>query len=577
MMAQAKRIKFENEILDETVRARVLTEIESTENQMRKYNSYKRYLCYKDQTSRFVVENLLRQLRMQTVVEMRYSIANISLVKKIIDKLARVYSNGVTRTVTDNEDATKMVEDLAKELDLNTAMKKVNRFLKLHKNCALYLKPCPEYNSDGSQVCWDVEPTVLCPHHYDVIEGYFNRTEALVFILSDYNPVIQNFSSLDPGIRPLSPTLQPKGDGQDQTIADTPEDEGRDPLGEKKYIWWSENYHFTTDKRGRIIPDDGNPQNVNPFGKHMIHNFASDQDGSFWAEGGDDLIDGAILINSMITHLNNIGVLQSYGQFYMSGENLPGVVEVGPNKVIKMEYKKDEQAEPKLGFLNASPQLDSLRGCIEAYVALLLTTNNLSTNGVSAQLGGSRDLASGVALVVDKAESLEDVQDQRQIFLDEEPEIFSTLKTFLDVYRAQLCEDLVDFVLPDNLEDDLTLKFNDQSPIMSEKEKLEVYKLREELGLDNLLSLLMKDDPSLTKQQAEKKLKDLIAERMMVMKAEDEARAAAGLAPVPDPATAGANPQGDNPDNPNSMQNGNPDNPNPGAPGENSKSGGLGS
>ena len=58
------------------------------------------------------------------------------------------------------------------------------------------------------------------------------------------------------------------------------------------------------------------------------------------------------------------------------------------------------------------------------YIALYLTTNNLSTSGVSTQLSGGNTLPSGVALILDKAESLEDVQDQRQVFIDKEPDIF---------------------------------------------------------------------------------------------------------------------------------------------------------
>ena len=78
-----------------------------------------------------MVELLLRQFDQETVEEMRYALSNISIVKKVIDKLSRVYSNGVDRSITGDENATKNLKTLEKRLDVNTAMKKTNRFLKL--------------------------------------------------------------------------------------------------------------------------------------------------------------------------------------------------------------------------------------------------------------------------------------------------------------------------------------------------------------------------------------------------------------------------------------------------------------
>ena len=52
-------------------------------------------------------------------------------VLKVIDKLARVYSNGVERSIKGNPTATEKLNELVKVLDINTSLKKTNRFLKL--------------------------------------------------------------------------------------------------------------------------------------------------------------------------------------------------------------------------------------------------------------------------------------------------------------------------------------------------------------------------------------------------------------------------------------------------------------
>lgn len=513
------RIKNESDFLNPAIRAQLIGEIESFENQARKFSAYKRYQCYKDKTKNYVVELLLRQFDYETVEEMRYALSNISIVKKVIDKLARVYSNGVERSVEDDEAATENVQKLTKLLDVNTAVKKANRFLKLHKNVDLFVKPCPVYDINNKE-SWAVKLEVLQPFLYDVVEDYYDRTKAMGVILSDYQPPATALYGMDGRRSPVPFANSPQNDGVDNKLADSPEDQ-RNYEGEnreKLYVFWSKYYHLTCNSKGEIIKKKGEDKenNLNPFQVFNHINFAIDQDGSFWAEGGDDLIDGAILINTLITHTTHVGTVQGYGQFYMTGENLPRSAKIGPTKAIIAEYKKDEQAKPELGFLNANPQLDSLRGLIEMYIALYLTTNNLSTSGVSTQLQGGMSTPSGIALIIDKAESLEDIQDQRQVFLDLEPKMWEAIGAILDTYSdSVLVEELKGIKLPEDIKNTIVIKFNDATPIMSETEKLQNMKLRQDLGIDSMIGLIMKDDPTLSEKQAEDALKKLIEQKLI--------------------------------------------------------------
>lgn len=544
------RIKSEKELLRSDVLKQLIEEIEGRENLTRKWNAYRRYQCYKDKISHYVVELLLRQFDAGTVEEMRYALSNISIVRKVVDKLARVYSNGVERTISKDEESTQKIKDIEKRIDLNSALKKANRFLKLERNVDFFIKPCPVEDMDNPTK-WTVKCEVLPPFLYDVVEDYYDRTKAMCVILSDYQPVATALSQFD-GKRapvPLANVVPPAGSGdkKDQAIADTAADQKNltSPTGEKFYVLWSKNLHFTFNSKGEIVNDPNNPKNENPLGVFNHINYAIDQDGAFWAEGGDDLIDGAVLINALITHTNHVGTVQGYGQFYMTGENLPRSIKVGPANAIIAEYKKDEQAEPKMGFLNANPQLDSLRSLIEMYIALYLTTNNLSTSGVATQLSSANSLPSGIALIIDKAESLEDVQDQRQIFADKEVHIFKAVNAILKTYSGELVEELEGLELPEGFEENFHVKYFDPTPIMSEKEKLENLRLRHDLGIDSLLSLLMKDDPSMDEKQAEEKLKKLIEQRIKEKMLEQQEMAANGVE-YQDPNSP--NPEGQNGD-----------------------------
>jgi hypothetical protein len=278
------RLKNEDEILDANVRKQIIKDINGTENKRRKAEAFRRWQVFKDRTSDFVIEMLHHQFSQETVREMSYSITNVSIVRKIINKLARVYSNGVQRVVTDNEDATVNVQKLEKKLQFNKKMKTLNRMLKLQKNTIGYMKPCPYIDKEGEEKM-RVRVSPMNPYLYDVVEELYDRTEALVYILSDYAPSDAMHSSIDAGslhngvahsslggnsANNLSGGLL--GDGKDQTIADNKNDEGEMPEDEKIYIWWSDKYHFTT-RGSTIIDKHGNPVDISGIDDPKVEEF----------------------------------------------------------------------------------------------------------------------------------------------------------------------------------------------------------------------------------------------------------------------------------------------------------------
>lgn len=497
------RIKSETELLDIGVRKAIIEEIRGSENQARKYEAYKRYMIYKDQTDAFVKEQLLKQFDYNTVQEMEYGIANISVCRKIIDKLARVYNSGVRREIEGDEESSKVLQELAKEIDLQTQLRKTNRFLKLQKNVALYIKPCPIEDK------WKLSVQPLNPYLYDAVEYEYDRTIPMAFILSDFEFFMPTYTTsdaatVDRSSKPMPVSELPQGNGKDEAIADSPDD-----AKSGEYVWWTNSFHFTTDQAGEIISDRSNI--TNPIQMLPIINYAIDQDGQFWARGGDDLIKGSVLINSLMTHYHHVGVTQGYGQFWMRGKNLPRNIKIGPTKAILMEYEEGEP-QPDLGYASSSPQLADLQSLGQSYTALLLTTNNLSTSAVAAQLGQNNNAASGIAMMIDKAESREDTVDQQQVFVDNEPVIFEIIRRWLDVFGDSLVDNLKKYAIPENF--NLIIKFLESPVIVSESEKLANLKLRKELGIDTMVDLIMRDNPESTKEQAEEKLKEILAERM---------------------------------------------------------------
>lgn len=498
-------IKSEDEILDIKVRQQIIGEINGSENGSRKQEALRRYECYKDKTSKWVIDSLLKQFDYKTVLEMSYAISNISIVRKVINKLAMVYGYGVRRELPTDE-LTARLEAIERILKYDQAMKKENRAVKLQRNSLLYIKPCQVEDM------WTIKLEVMHPFAYDVVEDYYDREKPLCVILSPFRIQQMEQYSLTPATegRGFKKVTLPiiSSDGVDQKIADSPDDQENH---EGEYIWWSKKYHFTTNGKGQITSQG---DTINPIGLLTFVNYALDQDGSFWAQGGDDLADGGVNINSMLSHLHHVGVTQGYGQFWMRGNKVPTSVAMGPSKMIRLEFNEGEST-PEIGYSSANPQLTELRESIITDIALLLTTNNLSTSGVSTKLDGATSFPAGIAMIIDKAESLEDISDQRQLFADNEPLVWQRIGAWLEYFgsRGLLVSELQALRLTPGFEEDLRITFQDPQPIMSEAEKLGNLKLRQDLGINTRLDLMMLDNPQLTKDQAQEKIDEIQEEK----------------------------------------------------------------
>ena len=521
------RIKSEEDLLKPEIRKKIIEEIKSPENCSRKEKFYKFYQCYKDNTRAYVLRHLLNQFDKDTVNEMGWSITNINFTKKAVDKLARVYNYGVEREVMVNEKedeaATEALEIVTKECDVDRIFKKTNRWLKRDKNCVQFLAP-RKVNFEVGNEEYTIKPVVLPAFLYDAVELEDNREVAGCYILSDFSPKNASnkfYTNGDASVRIKQADADGNyayTDGIDSMIADDPKDQEN---FNQHYIFWSDNYHFTCNEKGEILDEYNMPSSeigTNPIGKMPFINYAEDQDNSFWAQGGDDLVDGAISINAMITNILHIAITQGYGQVVMSGRGLPRSLKLGPNKVVLLEQNSVDDPKPEFKFETANPPLNELRQLVEFYVALLLTTNNLSTSGISTTLNGASTFPSGIAMMIDKAESMEDIEDQRQIFLDNEPlfwEIFAKWHTFLKSNK-ELVKELMPIDFPPEFK--VSVKYGQPVAIISETEKLDILKKKKDLGIISKLDMMKAEYPDLTEQQIKDKIKEIIDEAVEFMK-----------------------------------------------------------
>lgn len=495
------RMFNDEDILNEAFRARVIKDIKSTGNQARKREALKRQDCYRDNTIKWVLKSLRELgLRQETLDMMQNHAANISIVKKIIGKKARCYRGGVIRATMD-ESTTSQVMALASVLNINSTMKKADAMSELHNNALVMILPSKTPEGRVRQAT-----TVLGPWQYDVIEDARNPEIPACIILSEWHDKNGTQSFNTDQIQAIDSTDV----SEDKVIARGPHSSDMDEA--ETYIWWTGRYHFTTDSAGKII-SKYSPENLaNPINMIPAVSIDKNQDGAYWGSGGEDLVDGAVLVNLLCSDMNHIMYMQGWGLLVLSGPNIPDSYEIGTGKALVLKTNEGQTA-PKAEILSTNPPIDSWLKVIEQYVAMLLTTNELSTSAVALKLDAA-SFPSGIAMLIDKSESIGSIDDKRHTFAHGERRVWKIAAGWQNIYANSTTPLDGEFAEIGSVKPDIEVstRFQSEEQVVTEKEKLEILKLRKEIGLATHLDIIKADNPSMTEEEAQAKLDQIKAD-----------------------------------------------------------------
>lgn len=508
------KLYSEEQILDPIVRKEIIKAILDTSNQKRKNEAKRRHEVYKDQTIKYVMKKLQNEgLKPATLTLMENRASNISIAKKVVNKLAKCYKDGVRRDAGSDQ-INLQVDLLNTMLQFTSSQKKVDRYLRLQKNALAFF--LPEAIDEGKFV---LKMKVFSPWQYDAIENPKDPDCPIGIILSDfYNPQVQ--SVITGG---ANQTTGIEATGPKQTV-------GRDPapiaegyatteaMPAEQYIFWGNKYHFTMDKNGQIINAISPEGLLNPIGMFPGVTMAKERDDGFWAGGGDDLIDGAILINTQITDMNAILFMQGWGQLVITGPkgSVPKQMETGPHHAMVLTYnpKKGEQM-PKVDVVSSNPPIDAWMQAIEQYCALLLSTNNLAPGAISGKLDAT-NFPSGIAMLFEHSESTEDVEDAQHEFAVAERKEWKVIAGWYNYLydRNALNEDWsVVGRLPEPGKLEVVVKFNPANQFIPESERLDNMRKKKDLGITTQLDMLMQENPGMTEEEATAKLMEIKKEQ----------------------------------------------------------------
>ena len=417
-----------------------IEQVTSFENKQRVEDDNERFMIYNGRIRDAVKRAITKEFQLpETVQQLVGRIIPINITQKIINKLASVYNQAPVRTPKDKDLNDQELINLYQEsFMIDQKMKFANRWFKLHKHTV-------------------IEPFV---DHLGV-----PRMRALASQM--YTP----FS--DDPLQPERMTMLVKH----AKISTT------SPKDSRFHIWTDEMFVIVDGEGSPLLNEMvalNNPEGVNPFGVIPQTYIAEADDGNLIPISDDDLISMSIAIPLLLTDLAFASKYQLWSILAIIGAEAENVT-FNPNTVMSIPMGASlEVIKPEL-------DVDKALRTIEALVGLLLTTKNLSVSDVSLSLEGGKE-ASGVAKMIDNAETTEDRKDQQAFFANGE-------KTFWDKYARNILPVWVeskqlhqDYVGKFSEEFELSIRFADPKPFIGDKDTvdLEVVKKDNNLTTDKM-------------------------------------------------------------------------------------------
>ena len=492
-------IKLDNEeqLLDQNYRAQAIKFFESEKNVNRKVQSKERYDIYFDKIREKVLDNFKKEMLHGVNEAVINRIANINICRKIIEKKALVYKDGVVREVDQKiQSALDAIVDI---LNLNSLMALTNKYVELDNNTLLGILPYLNQIEDAYQLIAKVYPA----YQYDVIVDARIETMPRAFIFSCLSEEKILYASVgEAGVHPNENVKEGSRYSEDH----------------KEYVWWSTSYHFTTDKNGEVIQGEEKGDGVNPIEEIPFVPFSKQEGNCFWKEGGDDIINYTILINTLLTDLYYIAKFQGMGVFYLFGKGVPKSIDIGPSSCITVDVEEGEPT-PQIGFASSNPPIADHLSMIQSSLNYLMLSNNLDPGSMEG-LNSTQSAQSGIQEIIQKAENMTDIEAQREMYRDQEPKVFEIIFKWINYFKemGRLSEEYADVPSIDYENVNLTIKFKNPQPYLSEKEKLDIIQQRMDMGLDTMADAIKLDNPDLTEEEINAKEQKMQEEKRQKMK-----------------------------------------------------------
>ena len=409
-----------------------------------------------------VLSSLERQLSPKAYVIAKERVSPINILKKIIDKLSKLYSVAPTRTSSSavNQELIDMYE---RDSNINYHLDNKNHNFNVYKNSVLEIYEDP----------------------YELAVN-FRAIPANQFI--PYSDDVVNPLRMTTGIKFMGTVRGPGGSMV------------------KKFHAISANEFLSFTENGDIVMEDmAMSEGINPFGV-LPFVYASRSPYNLVPIIDTDTLQMVVLLPVLLTDLNFASEFMSHAIIYgvdINAENLT----MSPNQF--WELKSDEEGKsPQVGTIEPTVNIEGVLQLIKEQMATWMETRNIRPGTISNL--DSSDVASGISLIIREMDTTQDRKEQEVIFQGVENEIWNWK---LKIIHNRLVDMGRIASRSKFTEEDIQTKFADQKPI--EEKSQVVLRLKEEnqAGFTSKRRAIKELNPGITDEEIDELMEEIDEEK----------------------------------------------------------------
>lgn len=497
------------EILSQDQIKQIIEEIDSPPEVDRRAGFQRRQEIYNDGGKRFLLEQLTREFKADSIKEMR--IAPINLLKVIVDKRANLYKQPPIRTCMNAKDQA-LLDYYTTELELNERMEKAHRYFTLHSNTTIYTVPNLQAGT--------IKVHIIPPYLYSAAPNQIDKTKPDVFVFSAFSQE-GRITILDdvPSATGVQGFDRQKGLQQPGTKLASEQHDSEAKA--RRLIWWTDKEHFTTNGEGEKIlnPEMGPDQILNPIEQMSVINLAKDRDNEFWSKQFEDTVDLTMALMLGWSDLLSIAKMQGWSQLVISSMEEPKQLTIGLNKVVWLKMAPDPSVPaPKMEYISPSSPLDQYKGLLMELLALLLTTARLNPRSVGGS-NTSSSYTSGFHALIENADILEARKADMSPLRSAEQDTWRVIAAWHNyMFDTGVLEQEARSLGKFSEEFEVQVQYAEVKPLESEQDKLAEIEKKRALGLITRAESLKRLYPDMTDEQIKAKIQEIDGERAAAAK-----------------------------------------------------------
>ncbi len=448
------------DILNKDIVAQLISDVESDQNKQRKIREYKAFKIMEGDQLTYVKERN-QEIFPETYGYMRNS--NVDIVGRVVGKLSQSYSSKPKRLLAVEGDQ-KRYDEIVDQIGIDTIMQEFDKTYNAHYEVGAWISYDDDYENPYFA-------RVLKPFEFDRVVSKRGVTEV----------VIVSFPTDDV-------TGNHYGDATHQLIQDENED-----TEDCVYAMWTDEQHVIVRRHKKdlhFLPIPGNENNINPIGR--IPFVFMQKGNSTYQQTTNTLSEKSVEWNSqnsvLLSYLDLI-----YGTWVLShdDEQTLDVLKKGLYSFVKLPQRANG-ATTTLDHVSPSPDINAAREVLKEQLMSIL-----EDHGITGTTGVNQSFNSALERMIANADLTKYIKSMQMKYKRVEQEIFDIISATEFAAQSHVFQD-----------DSLTVIYQDEKPIHTEKEKLDNVKALLDLGLISKVNALMKLEPNMTLEQAEEQIED---------------------------------------------------------------------